>query len=876
MPAPAPRLLPRILALAVAASLASGTAWGNPGGATVTSGSAAISSSGSTLTVTNTPNTIIQWHDFSISAGETTRFIQQSSTSAVLNRVTGGDTSLILGTLQSNGRVYLINPAGIIFGAGSVVDVAGLVASTLNITDDDFLAGEHFYNADTATAGNIVNAGEIRTPNGGFVYLIGTRVENSGIVNTPGGEAILAAGHSVEIVDSTDPALRVTVSAQSQDVNLSQMMLENDGNIFAVLNSGRVSANTVTQDATGTIHFRSAGTVETTAGSITETKGSETLDGGYIRAFAALTGTYAGLMDASGRNGGFIETSGSAVDLTGIDLNLRALSADGDGGHWLLDPTNITIDGTLAATIVTQLDAGTDVTVDTASGGSDAGNIDVTSDIITSFAGDVDLTLRANNDITFDPGVDIKTTSGTLNVTLNADSDGNGSGGVTFSNPTSNSVIETNGGNIVIGGGTNPLTGLAGSIVLENTSLDAGNTGDITINGNGVMIDSFVTSDNLTINAGSGTLQLIGDGSGDNDIGVDGTATLRGASIQLSNEMNFSTADAVIVGALSVTGDSDITASNNISVSNGAVSLTDSRLTASNNLTISNGDALTLDNSTLEAQGGAASLQVSSVTMDDDAQIETSGNLTLTVSGGYTATNNANIDVTGNAQITVGGAMNVSDSEITANGTLGVTAGTATLTDATFDSGGNLTMNVGSLHMTRSTVGDPSGMTPPEIAIVSGGNVILNDGSDIVADLEVRMQVAGKIYLNSGGSGESHISTFSNNTIFLYFPTLFSGGYVLDGIEGILFSPVNQYTGFFTGTGLDTLAILNGNLFITYAPAGPITGIVGQTTPTSQITNPYLDPYGPQQTGPGDSSFPSDVTWPYPLHDPFAEVRECS
>lgn len=889
----------RLTALAVASCLASNAAWANPNGATVTSGSAAITSSGSTLTVTNSPNTIINWHDFSIGTGETTQFIQQSATSAVLNRVTGGDPSLILGTLQSNGRVFLINPAGIVFGAGSVVDVAGLVASTLNIEDGDFLAGKHRYNADIATPGNVVNQGNIRTPNGGFVYLIGTQVENSGIIDTPSGEAILAAGHSVEIVDSTDPSLRVLVSANSQDVNLSQLMLENDGNIFSVLNSGRVSANTVTQDATGKIYFKSAGTVETTSSSIVEAKGTETLDGGYFQGFAAQQGTYAGQFNASGRNGGFAETSGATLDLDGINLNLRALSAEGTGGHWLIDPTNITIDSTLASTIETQLDNNTSVTINTFAAGPDAGNIIVASDITSAYGSGVTLTLQANNDITVNSGIDIEALSGPLNVTLNADADANGSGGINFIFDTPGSAtIDSNGGNIVLGGGTNPLTGLAQSVVLDRAGLDAG-TGNLTINGIGVqMNEGFMTAENLTINAGSGTLQLIGDGSGDVDVNVNQTAILRGSSIQMSNQFEISSNDLTATGALSLVDSSDISANNNVSISNGSITLTNSSIVAANNLTVNNGGNLSMDNSAIEAQGTSATMQVGSVFMDDDSLIEVSGDLILAASSSYTAINNSQIQAVGSLNLTTGGAFTADSSDIFANGSAQFSiggsmtvanmsiitgghliidvGGAASMTNVIFDAINDITMNVRSLTMNNSTIGDSS---VDNIAIVSDGNIVLSEGSELVADQEISLQVGGKLYLNSNtaGPGGSHISTFSDNTIFLYFPTLFSGGFVLDGVEGVLISPFNSFTGFFTGTNLDNLAILNNNLFITYAPAGPITGIVGQNTTTTMVTNPYLDPYGPGQTGPGDSSYPSDVNWsPYPIGTPFSEVRECS
>lgn len=975
------RLRMRLTTLAVISCLASNVAWSNPNGATVTNGSATITISGSTLTVTNSPNTIINWHDFSISTGETTQFIQQSATSAVLNRVTGGDPSLILGALQSNGRVFLINPTGIVFGAGSVVDVAGLVASTLNIEDGDFLAGKHRYNADIANPGNVVNQGNIRTPTGGFVYLIGTQVENSGVIDTPSGEAILAAGHSVEIVDSTDPSLRVQVSANSEDVNLSQLMLENDGNIFSVLNSGRVSANTVTQDKTGKIYFKSAGTVGTTSSSIVEARGTETLDGGYFQGFAALQGTYAGQFNASGRNGGFAETSGAILDLNGIDLNLRALSADGAGGHWLIDPTNITIDSTLASTIVGQLDANTSVTINTFAAGPDAGNIIVASDISTAYGSNVSLTLQANSDITINSGVDIQALSGPLNVTLNADADANGSGAISFLDDTPGSAtINSNGGNIVLGGGANPLTGSATGVFLDNALLDSGN-GSITINANTIQLTDnteIIAGGALTVNASgaiiidsasmdggttSGFTSVTADSltmtdsqtsdesyiAGKNGLLVDvnnalvldsayleggensGTTTITAGSLVISDtdstnptnsisgrnglaitaQNNLSMTDSTSIsdasgggnvsisvgGTLSLNDSSDIFGSSNVSISNGAISLTDSSITAANDLTVANGGNLSMDNSTIEAQGTSTTMQVGSVLMDNDSLIEVSGDLNLTASGSYTAINNSNISVTGLLQMNVG-SMNVADSSISASGNFGLSTGSLTLTDtsltsggtltatsggattmtdSTIDANGNLNMTVGSLTMTRSTVGDASGMTPTNINIVSGGNVVLNDGSDIVADQEISMLIAGKLYLNTVGSNASHISTFSDNTIFLYFPTLFSGGFLLDGVGGVLISPFNPSTGFFTGTNLTNLAILNRNLFITYAPAGPITGVVSQTNTNTVATNPYLDPYGPRQTGPGDSSYSSDVNWsPFPVRDPFNEVRECS
>ena len=165
-------------------AFATQTAQANPMGGTVVNGQASFATSGNTLTVTNTPGTIINWQNFSIGANEITRFAQQSASSAVLNRVIANNPSNILGSLQSNGRVFLVNPSGIVFGQGATVNVAGLVATSLNMSNADFLAGRYNF-TDVPGAQNISNAGNITAQNGGQIYLIAPNIENTGIVNAP-------------------------------------------------------------------------------------------------------------------------------------------------------------------------------------------------------------------------------------------------------------------------------------------------------------------------------------------------------------------------------------------------------------------------------------------------------------------------------------------------------------------------------------------------------------------------------------------------------------------------------------------------------------------------------------------------------------------
>lgn len=264
------------LALAVTASHALPTA------PQVVSGSAAISTSGTAMTITNSAGAIINWQGFSIGQGESTRFIQPSAASAVLNRITGGDPSKIFGALQSNGKVFLINPNGILFGAGSRVDVNGLVASTLDISNQDFLAGRMKFSAGSV-AGKVENQGEIITPGGGQVYLIAPDVTNSGVITAPNGDILLAAGREVLLVDKNNPEIAMVVSApENQSINLGTLVAD-AGRIGMyggiVRQKGRISANSAVKDASGRIFLKATKEVAVEAGSVTTANGP---DGGSI------------------------------------------------------------------------------------------------------------------------------------------------------------------------------------------------------------------------------------------------------------------------------------------------------------------------------------------------------------------------------------------------------------------------------------------------------------------------------------------------------------------------------------------------------------------------------------------------------------------
>ncbi len=304
-----------------------GQAAANPNGATVVRGNVSINHNGNTMTVTNSPGAIINWQNFSIASGEITRFIQRSSSSTVLNRVTGSDPSSILGTLQSNGHVWLINPNGVIFGQGARVDVAGLVASSLNVSNQDFADGLHRFTG-SGGEGAVKNAGNI-SAHGGPVLLFAPNVENSGVIAAPNGEIILAAGHSVELADSTNPALRVTVTAGGEAINLGRIISQG-GSIGMVgglvRQAGVISASSATAEG-GRIFLRGERSATLDEGSVTEANGTS---GGQISAEGDAL-SVSGVLSAAGSQGagGEIHALGKDVTLAGATLDAGGSSAGG-------------------------------------------------------------------------------------------------------------------------------------------------------------------------------------------------------------------------------------------------------------------------------------------------------------------------------------------------------------------------------------------------------------------------------------------------------------------------------------------------------------------------------------------------------------------
>jgi filamentous hemagglutinin family protein len=627
---------------------------------------------------------IIDWESFSIGAGELTEFLQPGSRSAALNRVRGASASAIEGALRANGRVYLINPNGILVGPGGTIDVGGFVASTLDVSDGEFLAGGDLNFAGASEAG-IVNLGSISALDGD-VILIAKTVENAGTIRAPQGTAALAAGNDVLLAESG--AERVFVRGASGgakaagvtntgniEANIAELKAHG-GNIYgmAVKNEGRVAATGVTKEG-GQIFLRANGGPVRTTGTLKarNSKGG----GGRILVDSGAEGKteIGGRVDAKGETG-----SGGEIVILGREIDVMAGSlviADGDsGGGTILigggvrgeDPAyhnaeNVTVaeGATLSANAITNGNGG-QVAVFAQDSLTFLGNLSATGGRDGGNGGFAELS--GKNSVT------IPNLAGRINLSAP-----NGQGGTLLFDPIDTSVIGGSdegpiGGSPVIANTlyANDIANFlnnSGSLVVETDDFYGEGFGDITIQSNvGISwtsnnsltfnavrdfnMESFSSIANtgaggVTVNAGRSIFMTVNSSMSTNDGSIalnantGGTALGIGAGIMLNNA-DVTTADGAIT--MTAVGNADSFSSNHIGirVQNGSV------------VSATGTGSVFLDGT--GGHGGSGNIGVS--VSDTGTRVQTnSGGLTIEGFGADTATagNNDGIEVAYGAEV---------------------------------------------------------------------------------------------------------------------------------------------------------------------------------------------------------------------------------
>lgn len=385
--------LPALTTMAmVIGSLVSGGAHANPTGGHVVAGGATINDRGNgTLDINqSTGKAIINWKGFSIGANETVNFRQPGSNSVTLNRVVGNDPSAIFGRLNANGNVILVNPNGVLFGKGARVDVGGLVATTANISDKDFLAGKYKFDQPSSKANAmIVNEGTISIKDSGLAVLVAPAVRNSGVIEAKLGRVALAGAKTVTVdfhgdgLLSFDATSAVSELPKDADGKPVSALVANNGVIRAdggtVLMTARavkgVIDNVVNTD--GIVSARAVGTQN----------GKIVLSGGD-----AGTVNVAGTVEATGANAG---ERGGKVVVTGEHVNVARgaaidVSGAAGGGEIALGSQGVAPDDGSAAfsgkSSTVKVAAGATLKADALISGN-GGNVTMWSNDATAFAG---------------------------------------------------------------------------------------------------------------------------------------------------------------------------------------------------------------------------------------------------------------------------------------------------------------------------------------------------------------------------------------------------------------------------------------------------------------------------------------------------------
>jgi filamentous hemagglutinin family protein len=291
--------------------LCSSPSWALPTGDQLVAGQATVSNPNANVMQIDqsSQKAVVNWQGFSVGQNEAVNIHQPNAQAALLNRVVGADASQIQGQINANGQVYLVNPNGVVFSKTAQVDVGGLVATTHNISNADFIAGKNHFTQDGAT-GTVENHGTINTANGGVVALIGEQVTNTGTINTPKGTTALAAGKTVDLDFKGDGLVEVKVTEAALNAQIT-----NKGAIQA--DGGRVVLTAKAANSLIDSVINQEGVIR--AQGLTERNGEIILDGGYV----SQTGT----LDASGKTGGKIDINARAI------LDAGKTNADGSAGN---------------------------------------------------------------------------------------------------------------------------------------------------------------------------------------------------------------------------------------------------------------------------------------------------------------------------------------------------------------------------------------------------------------------------------------------------------------------------------------------------------------------------------------------------------------
>lgn len=699
-----------------------------PTGEQVASGNASFQRDGNTLRIDQfSKNAIVNWQSFGIAAHEAVNLYQPGSGMALF-RVLGSDPSLIYGRLTATGTLFLTNPNGVLFGAGSQVDVGSLVATTMRISDQDFLANRFSFFADSNAS--VVNRGIIRTSDGGYIALLAEQVDNSGSLMANQGSVVLGSAQSAVLDMFGDGLVKVNLSGDALQAVIEQSgNIRVDGGVVQIASSARSAAINV------------SGVVQ--ANSLVERNGSIRLEGGH-NARVAVSGELIARGESENTQGGDIRVSGEQVGLlTGAKLDASGRTGGGEilvggdyqGNNNTMHNARTTFVATDASIHVDAIDSGNggkaiiwaddttryygNISAKGGAEGGDGGFVEVSGKRQLDFDGKVNVSAAQGKggNVLLDPeNIILSTSAGAL-----ADQP-NGTPDIAFADPP---AVGTT--NVQISG----VTGFSELFLQATNDITVANALTMASN-NSVRLEA---NNNLNVNAaittsgtGSITLKADADNSGTGNLAIganitsrEGGITLSGASItrtagniastgvtnQNAGNISISASGAIDLGAATVTATGGNGTTGNPGAHGGNISISGNGITGTGAITAHGGNGV----GTNQAGGNAGTISISNLS---------SGDISV---GALTAR-------TGNATgLGTGGvAGSVSVNNVAASGN--VTTGAITTTGRTNGAGGNVTVAAGNT-VTTGVITATGGTAAAGNAGNNAGNISINANQGI-------------------------------------------------------------------------------------------------------------------------------------------------
>src|SRR5579883_959652 len=813
------------------------TAYANPVLNNVAAGNVSVQQSpGNTQINQTSQQAILNWNSFNIGASEQTHF-QQPAGGVALNRIDPNQgASQIFGHLSATGKIILVNQAGIFFGSGAHVDVGGIIATTSDISDQNFLAGKYTFDQPSAYGGSIVNRGTIIAAENGLVALAGTSVSNEGLIKANTGHVVLASGNKFTVDLSGDQLINFAIDegtsiAGKSPVDGSTMRdgVSNSGKIIA--NGGQIilSANVAKEVVDHAINMSGVAV----AHSVSEKNGEI-----ILAAEGDATVEVSGKMNVSGRGKG---TTGGTVKVLAKHIRVESpavIKANGDaGGGTILIGGNAHGAGPEPNALDTYVGSGTFLQADALNTGN-GGKIVVWSDNATRFYGRISAqggVLNGDGGFAETSGHYLDVAGAEVNLLAPAGATGNWlldpSNLTICTSCTTTSGIQF--GSIYTAGSTDSnllvtdlTTALASSnVIVQTSSSGSGSAGDILVN----TIISYSSSNSLTLsayrnidttgiaassghiinNTGTGAVKLIADNSGTgtgtvvafnsgNDISASG-----GISIYY-NPTTFGTQNTIYSG--------DSTVGNTFATK---YMLINSLGTSSDSATTASLGALSNpSNSSLWGGNYALSKNIDATNTNNGTGWSTTGfspigNSTTAFTGKFDGLNHTVSNLYENVTSSIGGDI----------GFFGdVSTGTIQNLNLSSESinVGISGVNVGGLLGELTSTGTVSNVS-------TGGTITLNSNptSDFIGGLIGQM-----------GGGTLNGGSYSTDTISANSSSISGNGFIIGGAVGLMVGSSTATNSYSAGSISSAVPNGTGQFFIG--------GFVGQTNAAGvNVTNDY-------------------------------------